>query len=187
MNLLWIHFFFREFTMVPFIFRVLTLNLLFLSRIHSQSIIFFPNQLSIHLFFLVITLNSLSLSRVRYGSIMFFANSLHYLYRDRSIIFFANSLLIYYLFARSLWILYLLREFTINFFTLLDEIITWYMVCIGQYMLFPGKASLFTQYVMITLLIVITWYFDESLSFRRVPIYAVTCCFRAKWIILSIT
>ena len=142
-NLLWIHFFFREFTMVPFIFRVLTLNLLFLSRIHSQSIIFFANQLSIHLFFLVITLNSLSLSRVHYGSIMFFANSLHYLYRDRSIIFFANSLLIYYLFARSLWILYLLREFTINFFTLLDEIITWYMVCIGQYMLFPGKASLF--------------------------------------------
>ena len=47
-NSLWIYYFFREFTMAPFIFRVWTLNSLFLSRINSQSVIFFANSLWIH-------------------------------------------------------------------------------------------------------------------------------------------
>ena len=114
-NSLWInciHYLLREFTRDPLIFRVLTLNLLFLSRIHSQSIIFFANPLWIHYLFA----NSLWIHYLLRQFATLSVSRFHY----RPINVFANSFFIYYLFARSLWILYLFREFTFYFFTLYD-------------------------------------------------------------------
>jgi len=94
-NSLWIkciHYLLREFTMAQLIFPILTLNLLILSPIYSQSIIFFANPLWIHYLFREFTRKSL-------------------FFREFTI-FFANSLWLHYFFAYWLWIHYLFREFT---------------------------------------------------------------------------
>ena len=95
--------FFRDFTMASLIYRVLNLNLLFLSRIHSQSIIFFANEFTIF-------------SWTHYESINFFAYSLwiHYLFRVYTMDPLSSSPIRYTI---------CIANYTI--FTLYDEIITW--------------------------------------------------------------
>ena len=126
-KLLWIHYLFREFTRDPLIFRIFTLNLLFLSRIHSRFIIFLANSLSIHYLFREFSMDPLIFSRIHFEFTISFAYSpIRYtICFAIDPFFFANSLFIYFLFARSLWILDLFCEFTIYFCTLYDEIIMW--------------------------------------------------------------
>ena len=142
-NSLGIHYFFHDFTiMTPLIVRVLTLNLLFLSRIHygsinysrigpeltifsrihSQSIIFFANPLRIYYLFREFTLNSYFFSRIHYQFTICSRThyeSINFSRFDPEFTFsFANSLWIPYLFREitinSLWISYLFRESNIN-------------------------------------------------------------------------
>ena len=102
-NSLWIYCLFREFTMALLIYRIFTLDLIFLSRIHSQSIIFFANEFTIF-------------SWTHYESINFFAYSLwiHYLFRVYTMDPLSSSPIRYTI---------CIANYTI--FTLYDEIITW--------------------------------------------------------------
>ena len=101
--------------MASLIYRVFTLNFLFLSRIHYEFFIFFANSLSIHylfgeftmapLIFRVFTLNLLFLSRIHYQFTI--CSRTHYESINFPRIHFEFTIF----FVFTLWIHYLLRQF----------------------------------------------------------------------------
>ena len=93
-NILWIHYIFREFTIIHF-------------RI--------ANLLWKYFVFRVYTKNSLSISQIHHEFILFYTNPLWIQFRfSEFTIFMANSLWIYLVFRDSQWIYHLHRKFTLD-------------------------------------------------------------------------